>query len=142
MKVVIRLLIFLGMVISLNTIGVVVLIAASSLPEGLAEGTPTFIIISGLVTLALAVWSLVNATWPDNKPLKLELVFHDWMKAETGESVYFTEKGVELSLGDFHAGTVFSAEIEVEDYQGEFEIAAKDDIVPAFYVLQAGSENY
>ena len=67
--------------------------------------------------------------------MKVSLVFYDWIEEETGESVYCTERGVELSLGDFHSGTMFTAEIELEDYQGEFEAAAENGIVPVFYAV-------
>jgi hypothetical protein len=69
--------------------------------------------------------------------MKVQLVFHDWIEELSEKSVYCTKKGTELSLGDFHSGTMFSAEIEIEDYQGEFEDAAKDGIVPVFYALLA-----
>jgi hypothetical protein len=32
--------------------------------------------------------------------MKIELIFDDWKKND--KSVYFTQKGVELSRGDFH----------------------------------------
>ena len=45
--------------------------------------------------------------------LQIKLVFEDWQKRD-GESVYDTEKGLELSLGDFHSGTTFNATIQVD----------------------------
>jgi hypothetical protein len=72
--------------------------------------------------------------------VKVKLVFYDWIKEKSGDSVYCTEEGVGLALGDFHSGTTFDAEIELEDYQGEFESAAEIGIVPVFYaVLEVGS---
>jgi hypothetical protein len=68
--------------------------------------------------------------------MRVNLVFHDWIKENSGESVYSTEKCIDLSLGDFHRGTMFTAEIILEDYQGEFEEAAKNGIVPVFYAMR------
>lgn len=73
--------------------------------------------------------------------MRVNLVFYDWIEEESGESIYCTEEGMELSLGDLHSGTTFTAEIELEDYQGEFEIAAENGIVPVFYATpEVGSE--
>ena len=44
--------------------------------------------------------------------MKIKLIFHDWVK--NGESVYDTEDGIELSLSDFHSGTVFYREIRLD----------------------------
>lgn len=72
--------------------------------------------------------------------MKIDLVFYDWVEKGTGASVFGTKRGMKLSLGDFHTGTVFHAEIELEDYQGEFEAAAEKGVVPLFYVLVKGVE--
>ena len=66
-KIIINLCVFVVIVVSFTTTGVVVLIAASSLPEGFVENAPTFIVASGLVTLAVANYGLANMAWPDNE---------------------------------------------------------------------------
>ena len=71
--------------------------------------------------------------------MKINLIFYDWINERTGESVYCTEEGIQLSLGDFHSGTVFTAEVQLEDYRDEFEAAAKSGIVPVFYATLAAS---
>ena len=43
---------------------------------------------------------------------RIDLVFDDWRK--DGQTVYDTEEGMELSLGDFHTGTTFSGGIELD----------------------------
>lgn len=73
--------------------------------------------------------------------MKISLIFYDWIEKETGESVYCTERGVELSLGDLHSGTMFSAEIELENYQGEFEKGVKSGLVPLFILERKEKQN-
>jgi hypothetical protein len=43
--------------------------------------------------------------------MKVELVFHDWRKEGEADSIYNTELGVVLSVGDLHSGTVFHADL-------------------------------
>ncbi len=66
--------------------------------------------------------------------MKIKLVFHDWVRG--GKSIYDTEEGIELSLGDFHSGTTFDGEI-ILDASNEREIkeAAKTRAFPAFSVI-------
>jgi hypothetical protein len=49
--------------------------------------------------------------------MRVKLVFDDWRDAATGRSVYTSMEGVALSMGDFHSGTVFDAEIELDSEQ-------------------------
>ena len=49
--------------------------------------------------------------------MKIKLVFSGWTKK--GADIYSTEKGVELSMGDFHSGTTFRGEIELDEFQEE-----------------------
>jgi hypothetical protein len=42
-----------------------------------------------------------------------KLVFIDWQD-DTGASVYQTEIGVQLSLGDLHSGSTFDAMIDLD----------------------------
>ena len=59
--------------------------------------------------------------------MKIDLIFDDWRK--DGQSIYHTEEGVELSLGDFHTGTTFDGEIEL-DITSEHEL---QDAIEAGY---------
>ena len=47
--------------------------------------------------------------------MKIKLVFLDWRKF--GQSISLTEKGVDLSGGDFHSGSTFTATIELDGEQ-------------------------
>ena len=40
----------------------------------------------------------------------------DWRKLGISNSVYGTELGFNLSLGDLHCGTTFEAKVELPDY--------------------------
>ena len=44
--------------------------------------------------------------------VEIELVFEDWMR--DGKSIYATEEGIGLSLGDLHSGTVFHGMIRLD----------------------------
>jgi len=66
--------------------------------------------------------------------MKIKLIFHDWVK--NGESIYNTQDGIELSLSDFHSGTVFHGEIHLDkEHQLRFFEAIKTGCYPAFYIL-------
>jgi hypothetical protein len=61
--------------------------------------------------------------------MKINLVFSDWLK--NNKSVYNTNS--ELSYGDFHSGTVFKAEIKLdEQQQEELQEYLKQGFVPVF----------
>ena len=47
--------------------------------------------------------------------MKVRLVFQDWQR--NGQSIYATEEGVRLAMGDFHSGSTFDATIEVDEEQ-------------------------
>ena len=68
--------------------------------------------------------------------MQVDLVFSDWQR--DGHSIYYTEEGVELSLGEFHSGTVFAAEIAL-DLDGEEELteALAAGAIPLFYAVPA-----
>jgi hypothetical protein len=68
--------------------------------------------------------------------MKVQLVFYDWMDIKNNLSMYHTQIGLELTMGDFHGGTVFEAEIDFEDYQGEIAKAKEVGIVPVFYLIE------
>jgi hypothetical protein len=47
--------------------------------------------------------------------MKVELVFDDWRQVGLPDSIYGTELGVRLSMGDLHSGTVFGATLVFDD---------------------------
>lgn len=66
--------------------------------------------------------------------MRTALVFDDWRDRDH-KSIYLTEEGVDLAMGDFHHGTMFSADIQLdEDSAKELEAALSDGYVPVFYV--------
>ena len=68
--------------------------------------------------------------------MKVRLVFDDWRNSEH-ESVYATEKGIELSSGCFHSGTTFEAEIQLDAEDAEELQAALDNgYRPVFRVIK------
>jgi len=66
--------------------------------------------------------------------MKIKLVFDGWQK--DGEDISSSEKGFSLSLGPFHSGTTFDAEIKLEWWE-EKEIieAIKNGYTPTFYII-------
>lgn len=62
--------------------------------------------------------------------MKVRLVFCDWVK--NGQSIYETEEGIELSLGDFHHGTTFNADIDVYGSDAELTKYLKKGIYSSF----------
>lgn len=65
--------------------------------------------------------------------MKIKLVFDDWRKRL--KSIYSTKEGIELSMGDFHSGTTFNAEIELNIEQEEdLKEALESGATPVFYV--------
>jgi hypothetical protein len=64
--------------------------------------------------------------------LKIRLVFYDW----NNKSVYNTEKGVELSAGDFHSGSTFEATIECPYDEEDLKQALKEGYNPVFYIVE------
>lgn len=67
-------------------------------------------------------------------PIFVEFTFDDWKKA--GVSVYQTEKGVELSMNDFHGGTVFQGILMLdEEHQEALIEALKEGYTPTFTVF-------
>ena len=47
--------------------------------------------------------------------MKCKLIFNDWRKIGEAESIYNTELGIELSLGDLHSGSTFEADVILTD---------------------------
>ena len=66
--------------------------------------------------------------------MKIRLVFDDWRK--NGKSIYETEEGIELILGDFHSGSIFDGEINLDEGDSkELQKALDSGFTPVFYVL-------
>lgn len=42
--------------------------------------------------------------------MRVKLVFKDWLN-DKGESIYNTDEGIDLSIGEFHSGTTFDGAI-------------------------------
>ena len=72
--------------------------------------------------------------------VEIELVFEDWQNRE-GKSIYYTEEGVTLTCGDFHHGTVFDGEIELDESSAaDLRDALDAGFRPVFVVLLPKSE--
>ncbi len=66
--------------------------------------------------------------------MKIKLVFEDWQRI--GKSVYNTEKGIDLSSGQFHSGTTFDGEIKLDECdEQEIRASMKDGYNPVFWVM-------
>ena len=71
-------------------------------------------------------------------PILVEFYFDDWKKK--GVSVYQTEKGVELSMNDFHSGTVFQGILMLDEEHGQALVEAlKEGYTPTFTVFETAS---
>ena len=67
--------------------------------------------------------------------MKVKLVFDDWK--QRGKSIYIdpSEDGCGLSMGDFHSGSSFSGEIELDDSQElELSESIKKGYQPVFWI--------
>lgn len=66
--------------------------------------------------------------------MKIRLVFDDWKKDL--KSLSGTEEGTDLSMGVFHGGTVFEAEIDLDIHEEqELAKAMEEGYVPHFYTI-------
>jgi len=66
--------------------------------------------------------------------MKIKLVFEDWKK--NGKSIYNTEEGIELSIRNFHSGTIFDGKINLSpDDEKELKEAMKNKNFPSFYLI-------
>lgn len=73
--------------------------------------------------------------------IKVQLVFQDWQDSD-GDSVYNTEDGVDLSMGDLHSGTVFEAAIKLDDDDlCRLSEAFEKGYRPVFYLHVQKKEN-
>ena len=71
--------------------------------------------------------------------MNIKLIFDDWKKDFV--SIYNTEKGFELSSGDFHSGTTFDATIILnEENERQLRDALANGYRPTFWVgLKGGN---
>ena len=68
--------------------------------------------------------------------MKIKLWFQDWKNQQTNESIYYTSKGVDLSMGALHSGSVFEGEIILDEYdEALLEKALKENISPVFELI-------
>ena len=84
-------------------------------------------------------------TEPPPGSMPVRLVFDDWriFNKNKIESVYCTEKGVELSMGDFHSGTIFKGTITLnEDYDEDLAMAMEQGYQPCFYLIPAKKNSH
>ena len=71
-------------------------------------------------------------------PIMVNLAFDDWKKA--GVSIYQTEKGVELSMNDFHSGTVFYGILMLDEEHSQALVEAlREGYTPTFTVFETAS---
>jgi hypothetical protein len=52
----------------------------------------------------------------------VKLIFDDWRQAGQPDSIYQTDLGAELSSGDMHSGTVFTAILQFDRAQAAADI--------------------
>lgn len=65
--------------------------------------------------------------------MKISLVFDDWRK--DGKSVYSSQTGLDLSMGDYHSGSTFPATIELDkDQEQELIAALNNGFRPTFWI--------
>lgn len=71
--------------------------------------------------------------------MKIKLVFEDWRDGPTGKSLYSTPAGIQLSMGDFHSGSTFTGEIDL-DLEQEKDIGESMELgaVPVFKIYKRG----
>jgi len=70
--------------------------------------------------------------------MKIRLVFDDWRSKHSGQSIYRTSEGVDLSCGpgQFHAGTTFDATIALDEEEAnELRKAITKGYEPTFYLM-------
>jgi len=73
----------------------------------------------------------------EERTMKCRLVLDDWRLEGKADSIYSTELGLELSMGDLHSGTTWEGEIKVTpEIEEEIREAMKEHkAYPVFRVL-------
>lgn len=65
--------------------------------------------------------------------MKIKLVFEDWRK--DSKSVLSTEEGIDLVLGSFHPGSIFSAHLDISpDDEIQLKEAISNGFEPVFAI--------
>lgn len=106
--------------------------AARLTPEQLREAAETAA-VEGVTVEALRSFLNDTAEKPLTRRVKVKLAFLDWR--EKGKSVYATDRGVELSMGDFHSGSTFPGTIELDQEQAEeLTEAMRSGLQPCFWM--------
>lgn len=67
--------------------------------------------------------------------MKIKLVLQDWRQEGEVDSIYESELGIELASGDLHSGTIFEAELIVNDDFVEQDIQKAFDKYKAYPVF-------
>jgi len=69
--------------------------------------------------------------------MKVKVVFNDWQEVtpEGFKSIYNTQKGVELSLGSLHSGSMWTGEINF-DADTEQELKNKGKSIIALFQVE------
>jgi hypothetical protein len=70
-------------------------------------------------------------------PITVRFAFNGWEK--NGVNVYNTEKGIELSMNDFHSGTVFHGILLLDEEHSEaLAEALEQGFTPSFLLFESG----
>ena len=78
---------------------------------------------------------LVSLDSYGTEKLAIRLVFADWL-GKNHRSVYSTEAGVGLSMGQFHSGTTFEGTVRLDpDDRAELEVAFASGYTPVFHLI-------
>ena len=66
------------------------------------------------------------------------LAFNDWTR--DGTSIYATDQGIELSMGNFHSGTVFRGSLAIDiDDATELRRAIESGALPTFLLFEVNT---
>jgi len=75
--------------------------------------------------------------------MRVQLVFQVWLDKKHKPVAYFSEEGLELSAGDFHADAMFEAEIELdEDAAADLWAALAKGYRPVFRALAVDPDSW
>ena len=75
--------------------------------------------------------------------MRIRLVFHTWLDKDGDFVIYFTNKGIELSASDFHAGSAFDARIELDhDAAADLRAALDEGYKPVFYAVAVDPDGW
>lgn len=76
-----------------------------------------------------------SVSLPEGYKMKITFVFDKWEK--DFKPIDNTEEGIDLSMYGFHSGTVFDAEIQLNELEEDkLKKALKKELVPFFYIIK------